>query len=222
MQPRWQKVVKDYAEALIIALVLAFFIRSFVVQAFKIPSGSMLETLQVGDHLLVNKFVYGIKLPFTNTTVIPVSDPEHGDIVVFKYPMDEDIDYIKRVIGTPGDRIRIEDKQVYRNGEPIDDPYAQYTDKHSFKMVCDGPPNGESMGCPCRDNISEFTVPPGKYFMMGDNRDASKDSRCWGYVDRKLIRGRAWMIYWSWAGIGDIRWGRIGDTMDELTAGEAG
>lgn len=217
MQPRWQKVVKDYAEALIIALILAFFIRSFVVQAFKIPSGSMLQTLQIGDHLLVNKFVYGIKLPFSDITVIPISDPEHGDIIVFKYPMDTKIDYIKRVIGLPGDRLRIENKQVWRNGELLDEPYARHIDSHTISMVCPEPPNGETMGCPCRDNIEEFTVPPGKYFVMGDNRDASKDSRCWGFVDRKLIRGRAWMIYWSWAGVANIRWERIGDTMDYLT-----
>jgi len=113
------KLIKEYVEALIVALVLALFIRTFVIQAFKIPSGSMVPTLLIGDHLLVNKFIYGVKIPFTDKIVIPVTQPEHGDIVVFKYPMDESRDYIKRVIGVPGDRIRIEQKQLIRNGEAL-------------------------------------------------------------------------------------------------------
>ena len=115
MNPRWHQIVKEYAEALIIALILAFFIRSFVIQAFKIPSGSMLETLQIGDHLLVNKFIYGVQVPFTDFTVIPVSEPKFQDIIVFEFPEDPSKDFIKRVIGLPGDKIEIRDKEVFRN-----------------------------------------------------------------------------------------------------------
>jgi signal peptidase I len=218
MNPRWQKTLKDYAEALIIALVLAFFIKSFVVQAFKIPSGSMLETLQIGDHLLVNKFTYGVKVPFTNKFIFDVGDPEHGDIVVFKYPVDTSTDFIKRVIGVPGDRIAIKDKKLIRNGELVSEDYTQFTDPRILS-TCAELPQGESWTCPCRDNIDEFTVPEGKYFCMGDNRDGSKDSRCWGYVDRKFIVGKAWIIYWSWdwpqgKGIERVRFERIGTLLN--------
>ncbi len=196
MNPR-AKVFKEYVEALIIALILAFFIRTFVVQAFKIPSGSMLDTLLIGDHLLVNKFKYGVRLPFTDMTVLPLSDPKFQDIIVFEYPQDPSKDFIKRVIGLPGDTIEIRDKVVYRNGQKLDEPYVQHTDPRSLP----GP----------RDNMPEITVPVGKYFVMGDNRDESLDSRFWGTVDRGAILGKAWVIYWSWGGMSDIRWGRIGN-----------
>ncbi|EMG38442.1 signal peptidase I [Desulfocurvibacter africanus PCS] len=195
MNPR-AKVFKEYVEALIIALILAFFIRTFVVQAFKIPSGSMLDTLLIGDHLLVNKFKYGVRLPFTDMTVLPLADPKFQDIIVFEYPQDPSKDFIKRVIGLPGDTIEIRDKAVYRNGQKIDEPYVQHTDPRSLP----GP----------RDNMPEITVPSGKYFVMGDNRDESLDSRFWGTVDRSAILGKAWIIYWSWGGMSDIRWGRMG------------
>ncbi|MFO7595604.1 MAG: signal peptidase I [Desulfocurvibacter africanus] len=195
MNPR-AKVFKEYVEALIIALILAFFIRTFVVQAFKIPSGSMLDTLLIGDHLLVNKFKYGVRLPFTDMTVLPLADPKFQDIIVFEYPQDPSKDFIKRVIGLPGDTIEIRDKAVYRNGQKIDEPYVQHTDPRSLL----GP----------RDNMPEITVPSGKYFVMGDNRDESLDSRFWGTVDRSAILGKAWIIYWSWGGMSDIRWGRMG------------
>lgn len=196
LAPRWQKVFKDYFEALLIAVVLAFFIRSFVVQAFKIPSGSMLSTLQIGDQLLVNKFSYGIKLPFTNYWLLSYDDPEFQDIIVFEYPKEPDKDFIKRVIGLPGDRIEIRDKMVFRNGKKLEEPYVQHTDPHIRTDM--------------RDNLSEFTVPEGKYFVMGDNRDESYDSRFWGFVDRDKIVGKAWVIYWSWEDLTHIRWNRIG------------
>jgi signal peptidase I len=195
MNPRWHKVVKEYAEALIVALVLALIIRSFVVQAFKIPSGSMLETLQIGDHLLVSKFIYGVKIPFTDRVVIPVDDPQFGDIIVFEFPEDPTKDFIKRVIGRPGDTIEIRDKQVIRNGQPLTEPYTRHTDNRII---------------PKRDNFGPVTVPEGKYFVMGDNRDESYDSRFWGYVDRPVIKGKAWVIYWSWSGPTDVKWNRIG------------
>lgn len=195
MNPRWHKVVRDYAEALIIALILAFFIRSFVVQAFKIPSGSMLETLQIGDQLLVNKFLYGVKLPFTDITLIPVSDPEHGDIIVFRYPRDESKDYIKRVIGLPGDTLEMRDNVMFRNGERLDEPYLAGLPPKNF---------------PPTHNFGPITLPEGKYFCMGDNRENSSDSRYWGFVDRSQIVGKAWRIYWSWKDPLSIRWSRLG------------
>ncbi|MCF8038022.1 MAG: signal peptidase I [Desulfohalobiaceae bacterium] len=216
MSSDWKKTFKEYAEALLIALILAFFIRSFVVQAFKIPSGSMLETLQIGDHLLVNKFLYGVKLPFVNKTVIPVSEPEVQDIIVFKYPEDPSKDFIKRVIGTPGDTIEIRDKQVWRNGKKLTEPYARHTSNHindnDFPMQ-QWPPH--SYAPVLRDNLGRIQVPEDKYFVMGDNRDESYDSRFWGYVDEKDVVGKAWRIYWSWKGLTEIRWTRIGDYVGE-------
>ncbi|MFW5488613.1 MAG: signal peptidase I [Desulfovibrio sp.] len=214
MNPKFVNMLKETTEALIIAIVLALFIRGFVVQAFKIPSGSMLETLQIGDHLLVNKFIYGIKIPFTDINLIDITKPKDGDIVVFRYPGDPSIDYIKRVMGSPGDTIEIRNKRVYRNGELLEEPYVNYAamDPYVRPIVVDGPPDGPGglPACPGRDNIKKFTVPEGKYFMMGDNRDHSSDSRCWGFVDRSAIIGKAWIIYWSWEGPTFIRWNRIG------------
>ena len=200
MNPRWHKVVKDYAEALVIALVLAFFIRSFVVQAFKIPSGSMLETLQIGDHLLVNKFLYGLKVPFTDKIFIEVSDPQFGDIIVFEFPEDPSKDFIKRVIGLPGDVIEIRDKRVFRNGEKLEEDYIRHTDPNIIVGN--------------RDNYGPETVPEGTCFVMGDNRDESYDSRFWGFVKRETIKGKAWILYWSWSSLTDIRWDRIGNVVE--------
>jgi signal peptidase I len=196
MTPRWHKLLKEYTEALLIAILLAFFIRSFVIQAFKIPSGSMLQTLQIGDHLLVTKFAYGIRLPFTDILLTRFDDPESGDIIVFEFPEDESKDFIKRVIGVPGDTIEIRNKNVYRNGEQLVEPYVQHTDP-TIK--------------PIRDELGPITIPEGKYFVMGDNRDESYDSRFWGFVEREKILGKALIIYWSWEGVGHIRWDRVGD-----------
>jgi signal peptidase I len=193
-------MLKEYAEALIVALVLAFFIRSFVVQAFKIPSGSMLQTLQIGDHLLVSKFAYGVKVPFTNMMIFEREGPKHGDIIVFEFPEDPSKDFIKRVIGLPGDVIEVRDKQVYRNGVKLDEPYVQHVDQN--RMV------------PRRDNFGPVMVPEDKYFVMGDNRDESYDSRFWGFVDRNVIEGKALILYWSWASLTDIRWERIGQLVE--------
>ena len=195
MNPRWQKLLLEYLEALAVALVLAFVIRTFVVQAFKIPSGSMLDTLLIGDHLLVNKFLYGTHIPFTDKVIAPIEDPKHGDVIVFEFPEDTSKDFIKRIIGVPGDVVEMKDKAVYRNGQKLDEPYVKHTD-----------PGIQ----PRRDNFGPVTVPPGKYFVMGDNRDESYDSRFWGFVDKDKIRGKAWVIYWSWDGPADIRWDRIG------------
>ncbi|MDG2303882.1 MAG: signal peptidase I [Candidatus Binatia bacterium] len=179
---------REYAEALIVALALALFIRTFFVQAFKIPSGSMLPTLQIGDHLLVNKLLYGIRVPVIGTRFLSFFEPEEGDIIVFVYPEDRDKDFIKRIVGAPGDVIEIRQKQLYRNGKAVDrsdEPYAQYT-------------KGVEPGV--RDNFGPVTVPEGHVFVMGDNRDHSFDSRFWGFVPFEDIKGKAFIIYWSWNG----------------------
>ncbi|NOY53291.1 MAG: signal peptidase I [Deltaproteobacteria bacterium] len=177
---------RENIEAILIAVVLALFIRTFVVQAFKIPSGSMLETLQIGDHILVNKFIYGTHIPFTDISVLPVRKPQRGDIVVFKYPRDESRDFIKRLIGVPGDTIEVRNKIVYINGKPLPDPYVAH--RHRNSRIIPGN----------RDNFGPVTVPPHSYFMMGDNRDGSYDSRFWGFVKQDEILGKALIIYWSW------------------------
>ncbi|MBM4266886.1 MAG: signal peptidase I [Deltaproteobacteria bacterium] len=190
---------REYAEALIVALALALFIRTFFVQAFKIPSGSMLPTLQIGDHLLVNKILYGIRVPVLGTRYLSFFEPERGDIVVFVYPEDHEKDFIKRVVGVPGDVIEIRRKQLYRNGKPVDrsdEPYAHYT---------------KEIEAGARDNWGPQTVPPGQVFVMGDNRDHSFDSRFWGFVPFEYIKGKAFIIYWSWDGVDTwVRWSRIG------------
>ncbi|MFZ5428134.1 MAG: signal peptidase I [Thermodesulfobacteriota bacterium] len=194
MNPRWQKLLKEYVEALAVALILALIIRTFVVQAFKIPSESMVETLLVGDHLLVTKFAYDVKVPFSGKSVYKMDDPKHGDIIVFEFPENREIDYIKRIVGLPGDTIELRDNVLYRNGKAVDEPYKRL-DKTPGPKSTFGP----------------VTVPADKFFTLGDNRDHSMDSRFWGFVPRDYIRGKAWVIYWSWGGVGDIRWGRVGD-----------
>ena len=193
--------LRENIEALVIAIILALFIRTFVVQAFKIPSGSMKNTLLVGDYILVNKFIYGIKIPFTDVTAIPISEPHRGDIVVFKYPEDPSKDFIKRVVGLPGDTVEIINKKVYVNGKLQENPHAIYLDPRII-------PRAYSP----RDNFGPVTVPKDDLFVMGDNRDESNDSRFWGFVNEKLLLGKAFMIYWSWDKKDfDVRWRRIGD-----------
>jgi len=202
--------VREYAEALAIALLLAFLIRSFVVQAFKIPSGSMLPTLKIGDHLLVNKFVYGLRIPFTDVFISDFSDPEHRDIVVFRFPENESKDFIKRIIGTPGDTIRIKNQRVFRNGEALKEPYARpaNTDVRGSFPMDKWPPH--RFDPRVRNNLGPIEIPEDHYFVMGDNRGESYDSRFWGFVEEDKILGRAWIIYWSWKSWTDIRWSRIG------------
>lgn len=192
--------LRENIEAIIIAIILALFIRTFVVQAFKIPSGSMKPTLLIGDHILVNKFIYGIKLPFIHKTIIPVAEPKHKDIIVFEFPLNPDLDFIKRVIGLPGDTILIRNKKIYINNKLLSpDPGV-----HSDPSIL---PAGRSR----RDNYGPITVPAGKYFVMGDNRDNSYDSRFWGFVDKSAILGKAFIIYWSWnSNDFGVRWNRTG------------
>ena len=195
--------LRDWTEALIVAAILALIIRTFVVQAFKIPSGSMEDTLLIGDHLLVSKFTYGLQVPFIEDRIFTIRDPERGDIIVFEFPEDKDKsyfkrrDFIKRVVGLPGDTVEIRNKSVYVNGKRHLTPEAVYKDGNTTA----GP----------RDNMPSITVPPDNYFVMGDNRDRSYDSRFWRFVDRSAIKGVAFIKYWSWNKEKFMpRWGRIG------------
>lgn len=204
-----KSALRENIEAIIIAVLLALVIRTFIVQAFKIPSGSMLPTLEIGDHILVSKFIYGVKMPFTGATLIPVSTPKPNDIVVFQFPKNPDLDYIKRVIAVAGDVVEIRDKKIFINGKPFTDTHGVYKD--SLILPAAAAP---------RDNFGPVTVPEGKIFTMGDNRDNSFDGRFWGFVDLKAVRGKAWAIYWSWDvqkplfsldRLRSIRWSRLGD-----------
>jgi len=177
----------ELVETVIIVVVVVLFVRSFVVQAFKIPSGSMLPTLQIGDHLLVNRFIYGLRLPFSGKLLVPVGEPKRGDIIVFRFPKDPSIDYIKRVIGLPGDTVEIRDKVLYINGEKAADPHVHFTDG-MIPDITRGP----------RDEFGPVQVPQGHLFAMGDNRDNSYDSRFWGFVPEENVLGEAFIIYWSW------------------------
>ena len=160
----------------------------------------MLQTLLVGDHLLASKFSYGVKVPFTNYYVYKGSDPQRGEIIIFEYPNDPSVDYIKRIVGVPGDIIEVRNKQLFRNGEAVKESYIRFTQPDRIE--------------PVRDNFGPVTVPDGKYFVMGDNRDNSLDSRFWGFVGRSAIRAKAWRIYWSWGGLGDMRWDRMGKKVE--------
>jgi len=204
LQPKRKSTLREYTEAILVALLLALFIRTFVVQAFKIPSGSMLDTLLIGDHILVNKFIYGIKNPLTGNTWIPVKKPERKDIVVFKYPLNPGQDYIKRVIGVAGDQIEIRDKKVYLNGKLQDESYTIFSDSRIL------PANVQP-----RDNMGPVTVPADSLFVMGDNRDNSYDSRFWHFVDLKAVKGKAFVLYWSWDKENfAVRWSRIGNLVN--------
>jgi signal peptidase I len=192
-------LIREYAEAIITALILALVIRTYVIQAFKIPSGSMIPTLLIGDHILVNKFIYGTKIPFTDRRILVFKKPEKGDIIVFKYPVDPKKDFIKRVIATEGDVIEERNKTVYVNKKAVLEPYVQHFDKAV-----------RSDGMEPRDNFGPLIVPKNKIFVMGDNRDQSYDSRYWGFVDLKAILGEALIIYWSWDPNDLVRFNRIG------------
>jgi signal peptidase I len=179
--------LREYTEVIVVSLLSALIIRTCVIQSFKIPSGSMENTLIVGDCLLVNKFIYGIKIPFTDLRLPALRNPQRGDIVVFRYPLDRSQDYIKRIIGVPGDQIQIRQKQVYVNGIPFNKHYEIHTDTENL-------PSETS----ARDNFGPVQIPENSYFMMGDNRDNSYDSRFWGFVDGVDIVGHAFIKFWSW------------------------
>lgn len=192
--------VKEYAESIIIAILIALFIRTFIICAYKIPSRSMVPTLLVGDHILVSKFIYGVKIPLLRRTIIPVSEPKRGEIVVFIYPNDRSKDFIKRVIGVAGDKIEIKNKKIFINDQPFQDSYGIFSD--SLILPISMQP---------RDNFGPVTVPEKSIFVMGDNRDESLDSRFWGFVNLKDVEGKAFIIYWSWnRDESNLRWQRVG------------
>ena len=221
-------VIREYTEAILLALLLALFLRAFVVQAFKIPSGSMKETLQVGDHLLVNKLLYRTwtkhdlaemfeVVPILGNVVKALTDlapfdyrfrfrdVERGDVIVFKYPRNESRDFIKRVIGLPGEVVEVRGREVLINGILLEETYTRY-DEH-----------GDQGNFPTRDRFGPVRVPEGHVFMMGDNRDNSLDSRAWGFLNMDKVRGEAFIIYWSCkkTGLfcllpGNVRWNRFG------------
>jgi len=196
--------IQEYIEAIIIAVLIAVFVRTFIVQAYKIPSRSMVPTLLVGDHLLVNKFIYGIKIPFLRNTLLPITDPKRGDIIVFIYPNDRSKDFIKRVIGVAGDKIEIKNKKIFLNGKEYTDSYGIYSDNVIYPSSIQP-----------RDNFGPVTVPKESLFVMGDNRDESADSRYWGFVDLKDVEGKALIIYWSWNSEDkNLRWQRIGNLLN--------
>ena len=200
--------VQEYIEAIIIAILIAVVIRTFIVQAYKIPSRSMVPTLLVGDHLLVNKFIYGVKIPVIRRIIVPITDPKRGDIIVFIYPNDRTKDYIKRVIGVGGDKIEIKNKNIFINDQPYKDAFGIYSDDTTYPAIMQP-----------RDNFGPVTVPRGSLFVMGDNRDESADSRFWGFVDLKDVEGKALLIYWSWNSeeqdnlLKKIRWQRLGNLL---------
>ncbi|MDT8420744.1 MAG: signal peptidase I [Desulfuromonadales bacterium] len=197
---------REWSEALIVAIVLALVIRTFLFQAFKIPSGSMLDTLLIGDHLLVNKFIYGTQIPFTDERYLALRQPERGDIIVFEFPEDAEKsyfqrrDFIKRVVGVPGDVVEVKNKQVFVNGQPFLLEQEVHKDPETVPAIA-GP----------RDFTGPFMVPENNYFVMGDNRDYSYDSRFWGFVHRSKIKGLAFIKYWSWDSQRNLpRFDRIG------------
>lgn len=194
-----KRLLWEYTEAIITALILALVIRAYVIQAFKIPSGSMIPTLLVGDHILVNKFIFGTKIPFTDKSILAFRHPEKGDIIVFKYPENPKKDFIKRVIATEGDVIEERSKVIYLNGQPVAEPFAKHVDNLLRSGISDP-----------RDNFGPVKVPKDKLFVMGDNRDQSYDSRYWGFVDLKEVLGKALIIYWSWDPDNMARFNRIG------------
>jgi signal peptidase I len=204
-------VVREYFESLVIAVVLALFVRTFVFQAFKIPTGSMQPNLLIGDHLIVNKMVFAPAATALERAILPGRPIERGDVIVFKFPRDPERDFIKRVIGLPGDRLEMRQKQIYINDAAIDQPYAHFA------------PAGQApAGAPLLANYGPVLVPRGQYFMMGDNRDYSEDSRFWGFLPETYVKGQALFIYFSFVtdqppvgptppdqGFAGVRWGRI-------------
>ncbi len=194
-----KRLLWEYTEAIVTALVLALVIRAYIIQAFKIPSGSMIPTLLIGDHILVNKFIFGTRIPFSDKRILVFRKPERGDIIVFKFPENHKKDFIKRVIATEGDVIEERDKIVYVNGKALTEPYAKHIDS-LFRFGINDP----------RDNFGPIKVPEDKLFVMGDNRDQSYDSRYWGVVDLKEVLGKALVIYWSWDPDDWARFNRMG------------
>ena len=203
-----KSTAREYFESILVAVVLALFVRTFVFQAFKIPTGSMKPNLLVGDHLLVNKFIFAPAASGLERALLPMRQIRRGDIIVFKFPEEPDRDFIKRTIGLPGDTIELKNQTVIVNGQPLVEPYAHYLFPPADVTHTDG--------FDLRRKYGPVTVPEGHYFMMGDNRDDSQDSRFWGFLPQSYVKGRALFIYWSFdvpddgSGGGFApRWGRL-------------
>jgi signal peptidase I len=197
-----KKFFKEYLEPIIIAVLIALFIRTFVVQAFKIPSSSMEPTLLVGDYILVSKFIYGIRIPYTDIKLFSLKQPVRGDVIVFIYPKDHSKDFIKRVIGTEGDKVEIVQNKIFINGNQIEDPWGHF-EKVDWNRYL------QSI-----DKFGPVVVPKDSLFVLGDNRDNSQDSRFWGFVNENAVKGKAFIIYFSWDRLAEnllekIRWVRL-------------
>ncbi|MGH9869841.1 MAG: signal peptidase I [Candidatus Polarisedimenticolia bacterium] len=182
-----KSLARDYFEAAIVAIILSLFVRTFLFEAFRIPTPSMEQSLMVGDHIIVDKFALASRMDFEGG-LLPLREIQRGDVVVFKFDGEPEKDYVKRVIGLPGDEVRVERKALFVNGKPAQEPYAHNDDPETI---------------PERDFLPPVKVPPGHYFLMGDNRDNSADSRELGFVPRSQIRGRALFVYWSVASAGE-------------------
>ena len=210
--PFKKSTVREYFESVIIAVILALFIRTFVVQAFKIPTGSMENNLLIGDHLLVNKFVVGPTASAVERALLPVRPIKRGDVIVFKYPEEPSRDFIKRVIGLPGETLELRDKKVSVNGHPLDEPYVHFLEPPGTSSEF-----REVTSTDVRERYGPVTVPPNQYFVMGDNRDNSQDSRYWGFLPRDYIKGKAVVIYWSYDnGLGDYHEESTGEALKGL------
>jgi len=225
-QAEKEPIIVEYAKSFFPVILVVLILRSFMFEPFRIPSGSMIPTLKVGDFILVNKFNYGIRLPVINTKIFDVGEPERGDVAVFRFPKDPSVDYIKRVIGLPGDRIAYRAKNLYVNGKRVESvltgPYTEtkdglpiagasvldeeLTDSLTHEILVDS----------TRQSFNgEWIVPEGNYFVMGDNRDNSNDSRYWGTVPEENLVGQAFMIWMNWNyEDGGVEWSRIGDNIN--------
>lgn len=215
-----EPVVVEYARFLFPVFLIVLVIRGFLVEPFKIPSGSMLPTLEVGDFILVNKFSYGIRSPLGYKKLVDFGSPERGDVIVFRYPEDPSIDYIKRVIGTPGDRVTYRNHKLFINGEFIKtDLVSDYEKDRNFYDLVENLPGIShhiliNKGGSFIPNVDDLIIPEGKYFVMGDNRDNSRDSRYWGFVPDANLKGRAFFIWFSWEDGFNFKWSRIGTVIE--------
>ena len=201
-----KSIFREYFESLVIAVILALFVRTWVFQAFQIPTGSMEPNLLIGDHLIVNKMIFAPTVTGVERAVLPDRDIRRGDIIVFKYPKSPDRDFIKRVIGLPGDKIELKRKTVYVNGQALTEPYAHFLESPRAET--------DPVSDDVRQDYGPVTVPSDQYFMMGDNRDNSEDSRYWGFLPMSYVKGKAEFMYFSLADdapmLSGIRWERIG------------
>ncbi|HEX2656921.1 MAG TPA: signal peptidase I [Polyangia bacterium] len=208
-----KSTLREYSESIGIAVAIALLLRAFVVEAFQIPSGSMIPTLEVGDHIFVAKFSYGLVVPFSNKKIFEFSSPQRGDVIVFKYPQDPSIDYIKRVVALPGEKLELRHNELFINDKPMPrelvGPFAGGEDRDTelwHEQLGDRQHEALQDASRPPQNYGPFVVPAGNVFVMGDNRDNSSDSRVWGPVTHDLIKGKALIVWWSRAAIDDGPW----------------